>query len=330
MGTNYSDRHCLHSDEQLVMCYLKYHSQCKAAEELGVSRETVARAVRRSGIELDGRTFNKECAAKITDDQLREACKTMSRMEIAEAFEMHPESVSRRMHKIGRYGQRTRQDGTSVWATEREKRDTNVWRYSKHCDEIVAKLHPDFEFVAYWKPQVKIKCKKCGTEVVKYVSTLRKYKATCKNCKNLQAERQRLHDALAVLAESKTPKKCAECGAIFYSPTANKKYCSDKCKRRRRDKSIRKRCEKYGVEYSAGISLWSVCKRDKGICQLCGKPTDFKGKSWNGYFGAMYPTIDHRLALANGGSHTWGNVQLAHAICNSYKRDIMAQTEKGE
>jgi hypothetical protein len=28
--------------------------------------------------------------------------------------------------------------------------------------------------------------------------------------------------------------------------------------------------------------------------------------------------------LANGGTHTWDNVQCAHAICNSYKRDLWA------
>lgn len=41
----------------------------------------------------------------------------------------------------------------------------------------------------------------------------------------------------------------------------------------------------------------------------------------------MYPTIDHIVAMANGGGHTWDNVQLAHAICNSYKRDLSENEE---
>ena len=45
--------------------------------------------------------------------------------------------------------------------------------------------------------------------------------------------------------------------------------------------------------------------------------------SWNGYFGAYSPTVDHIIALKNGGTHTWDNVQCAHAICNSNKRDLI-------
>lgn len=53
------------------------------------------------------------------------------------------------------------------------------------------------------------------------------------------------------------------------------------------------------------------------------KQCDWNDRSWNGVFGALYPTVDHITALANGGGHTWDNVQLAHAICNSYKRDLI-------
>lgn len=284
---------------------------------------TVSMAVKKYGAGLKRCNQNAE---KITDEQLRESCKTMTRLEIAKSFGMHPESVSRRMQKIGCYGQKTRQDGKSVWAATDIKSDE--WHYSKAYDKIVLELHPDFEFVACKKRHVKIRCKKCHTETIRHQSTIRKYKTTCEKCQeldNLQAERKRLLDALFVLIESKTPKKCDACGSTFYSPYASKKYCSDRCKRKARGSSnIRERCKKYGVEYHSGISLMSVYKRDNGICQICGKPTDFNDCSWNGFFGAMYPTIDHRLALANGGSHTWENVQLAHAICNSRKRDVVA------
>lgn len=271
-------------------------------------------------------------AKKITDDQLRDACKTMSRMEIANAFGMHPETVSRRMQKIGCYGQKTQKDGASVFSrqgiSQSKSKSEDKWHYVKSIDNWIITKHKDFEFVSYKNQRVKMRCKVCGLVIERSRSTVVQKGIRCEGCNNnakLQRERQKLHDALFVLIESKTPKKCQACGGTFYSPNANKKYCSDRCKRKNKSNgNIRERCKKYGVEYRPGISLLSVYKRDNGICQLCGKPTDFADKSWNGSFGAMYPTIDHRLALANGGGHTWENVQLAHAICNSHKRDVVA------
>lgn len=37
--------------------------------------------------------------------------------------------------------------------------------------------------------------------------------------------------------------------------------------------------------------------------------------------GNMYPSIDHVRPLSRGGLHEWGNVKLAHRICNSIKKD---------
>jgi 5-methylcytosine-specific restriction endonuclease McrA len=48
--------------------------------------------------------------------------------------------------------------------------------------------------------------------------------------------------------------------------------------------------------------------RDAGLCGLCGDPVD--------------PSrfhIDHVRPLACGGTHTYGNVQLAHPACNLRK-----------
>ena len=48
----------------------------------------------------------------------------------------------------------------------------------------------------------------------------------------------------------------------------------------------------------------------------------FLYKEW-GSFGPTYPTLDHIIPLAKGGTHTWNNVQCACAMCNSEKRDIV-------
>lgn len=116
----------------------------------------------------------------------------------------------------------------------------------------------------------------------------------------------------------------------------NPSYCSDACKRKanhRKSKECkirsgnfdrgnhRHRARKYGVAYESGITLKKVWKRDKGICQICGKPCDWNDRSWNKYCGPLYPSIDHVIAMANGGGHIWSNVQLAHMMCNSEKGD---------
>lgn len=105
MGNNYYERRHLHSDSELVACYLKNESQVKAAAELGVSRETVARAVRRAGIKLNGTKHNGKVQPqrKVSDAQLFEAAKTKTTREIAIEFDMSEEQVYRRAKKLGLY-----------------------------------------------------------------------------------------------------------------------------------------------------------------------------------------------------------------------------------
>jgi len=94
----------LYSDEILVAYYLKYKTQTKAAARLGVGRETVARAVRRAGIKMNGRIYNMaggDRVRKITDEQLAEDSKTMSCREIAVKYEMCDEQVYRRAKAAG-------------------------------------------------------------------------------------------------------------------------------------------------------------------------------------------------------------------------------------
>ena len=103
MGTNYYDRRSIYSDEELVSCYLKHESQIKAAAELGVSRETVARAVRRAGVPMTGCRLNGKVQPwrKISDAQLTEEAKKKNAREIAIEYGMSEEQVWRRARKLG-------------------------------------------------------------------------------------------------------------------------------------------------------------------------------------------------------------------------------------
>ena len=72
------------------------------------------------------------------------------------------------------------------------------------------------------------------------------------------------------------------------------------------------------------ITLARLIERDNRICMICGREIDEGDYSYKGdafIAGNDYPSIDHIKPLSKGGTHQWSNVQLAHRMCNSLKRD---------
>lgn len=129
-------------------------------------------------------------------------------------------------------------------------------------------------------------------------------------------------------------KICKECGNSFNTYHDGNLYCSDKCRRKclnrmhttSKDKRIRRNGK---PDYS--ISLKKLYNMHKGICYICGKqcnPKDIEITE-EGYYiaGESYPSIDHVIPIAKGGTHTWDNVKLAHRHCNSVKRDSIFYQE---
>lgn len=284
----------------------------------------------------DGRISANKKRSKISDQELIEACKTMTINEIAQKYGMHPQQVRRRCRnngckaisyanpdyrRISMASVNARGLGEISWG--------ECWHYVSSQAEMVKKKHPDYEYIEYRKKQgsgrVRLKCKKCGSVIERGIATVRRNEIECEFCKKqkkLQEERIKLMLFLNALAESKKPKHCEYCGMEFFSKSPYAKYCSEKCKRKNKGGSIRKRCRKYGVLYDPSVKPIKVFKRDGYICQICGIACNDTDKTW-GSFGPYAPTVDHILALANGGQHTWDNVQCVHAICNSYKRDLI-------
>ncbi len=142
-------------------------------------------------------------------------------------------------------------------------------------------------------------------------------------------------------AEYAKEKVCASCGSVFHSEYETQKYCSDTCSRRdKRHRAVaagktqlvsygnhRKRARRLGVEYEPGITLKKLIERDGNVCKICGKPCDANDRRY-GSSGPLYPSIDHIKPMSKGGTHTWDNVQLAHIMCNSIKRDIYDAEEQ--
>lgn len=85
----------------------------------------------------------------------------------------------------------------------------------------------------------------------------------------------------------------------------------------------KQRAIKFGCEYDPTVNLKSLIARDGLTCKICGGLCNQSDHGWSKYYGPTSPTIDHILPMAKGGSHTWDNVQIAHAVCNIKKRDTV-------
>lgn len=85
----------------------------------------------------------------------------------------------------------------------------------------------------------------------------------------------------------------------------------------RRRKNHAKRLERLSHPGAEDIDLLTVAERDDWVCGICRKPVDGDLE----YPDPMSKTTDHVRPLAKGGFHVWGNVQLAHLVCNVRKGD---------
>ena len=119
------------------------------------------------------------------------------------------------------------------------------------------------------------------------------------------------------------PRACAICGSAFAPERTGgrfPKFCSDECRAssRRAISTTSKRKREQVVRSSAidRIDPLKVFERDAWRCQICGCKTP---QSKRGTCQPSAPELDHIVSLANGGSHTWGNVQCACRSCNGRK-----------
>ena len=195
-----------------------------------------------------------------------------------------------------------------------------------------------FEYIGGYKSKEKkltVRCRGCGElreTTPKSLFEGRRGSHVCFNCLRIERERAAYERRAAWEAhraeELSKDKICKTCGRVYHSESDTSKYCSEKCRRKRKDKSHRKRARYYGVECDSSIT-WRSLSEHIGHCncEICGDPCDPTDHSWNGHFGPLFPTVDCIVPMSKGGGYVWGNVQLAHAICNSAKRDLIDQDE---
>lgn len=114
---------------------------------------------------------------------------------------------------------------------------------------------------------------------------------------------------------------CKVCGTSFTS-SIGYATCSDECQRKHRHDIRSSTKARYRARLRNAtierVSKRTVYQLNNYVCQICMEPTQPDAH----HLSNMYPSLDHIIALANGGSHTYANVQTAHRICNSLKRDL--------
>lgn len=101
---------------------------------------------------------------------------------------------------------------------------------------------------------------------------------------------------------------CLVCAEQFMSPGAASRYCSVKC----RDKNVRK---SFGLSWLDRMALFD---RDGWTCQICSESVDYTAD----YLSDWYPSVDHIVPRAHGGSDDISNLRTAHRWCNSVRGDL--------
>lgn len=193
------------------------------------------------------------------------------------------------------------------------------------------KRFPDFEYVKgyiAYDSTVKIKCKKCG--YVQERNANSKPGIICDKCKGIK----RREEPKRARTSKVYAKNCIECGKEFKTRYSNKTICSKKCKTRRdnRVKDIkRRRILRHNGKVERSITLDKLIIRDKNICHICGEQCnreDYETTKDGHYIaGERHPSIDHVIPISKGGTHTWGNIKLAHMGCNIIKSDNIIYKE---
>lgn len=288
-------------DEQAVIeCYKKFDSVKPVAAAFGVSMQTIYRLLIRNGIQRTNNKIkekrliqwsNKYCPALVGIAYCVDGI--TSRTEIAKATGIDQSSVSAIL--LRKFG------------VERKNRTQRVYE----CDVDIDSIERDYLNGA---TTFELEDKYCVPH-----ATISKW-MICRGHRRQQI----------TIPEEK--RVCSHCGKEFLTTSSNARYCSRRCARRDNENyggvsGYSCRARKYGAEYERGITLTKVFERDNGVCQLCGGICDYNDKKGHS-LGKSYPTLDHIIPLSRGGSHTWGNVQLAHHYCNSFKRDRLLEEIK--
>lgn len=219
-----------------------------------------------------------------------------------------------------------------------------MFKNRKEIKDYLNSKYPLLEYIGGYTGcdgKLVLRCRVCNDEF-EFTSQIlrpsRKYKIRCKECnrrrkeyeneqkklnkeKEKSVKKQQKQIEIDLKRERKLSNKvCNECGIVFNATRSNQMYCCDKCKKKHNNKRkeiTRRHKIKENGKIDWSITLTKLVKRDKGKCYICGDMVNMTLDSNDEYYGS----IDHVIPISKGGTHTWGNVKLAHRHCNSVKNN---------
>lgn len=158
------------------------------------------------------------------------------------------------------------------------------------------------------------RCPKCRQKYLRR-KWQKHYRENAEKCRIIAARWRAKHPELI------KPKPytivCPECGRTKQLTEKQYqlgyRYCSDRCSRKAQMRSYEMRRRGAFVE---DVHRQVLYERDHGRCQICGRKVH---RRWTGAYDPLYWTIDHIVALSNGGAHSYDNTQLACHECNTKK-----------
>jgi len=138
----------------------------------------------------------------------------------------------------------------------------------------------------------------------------------------------------SISCQENVQKDCVNCGERYTVGRAKlgwrntyrlSGFCKPEChaqgmeKRRVDDQYLRgviRRLEIHGAAVDETVTRRAVFEKYGGICYLCKKQTNW---TMQGSWDPLLANVEHVFPVVHGGSHTWDNVALSCALCNSRK-----------
>ena len=221
---------------------------------------------------------------------------------------------------------------------ERHKRIGNIDRQCKACGVTFRRRKRKNDAALYCS-------RECGYESARLCGTVRTIREEIVALHRISANVTRIRFNRLVRPELRALSNirrfvinrtivCKQCNHTILRRRAFFSYCNDACQSLyiRERKAQYKKTESYrsakraakskrralirGASDGQPIDPIKVFERDKWLCHICGNKTI---KSKRGTIHDRAPELEHIISLADGGTHTWGNVACSCRKCNGLK-----------
>lgn len=303
---------------KIIDLYKQGLGSYQIADRLGCSRTLVVKVADENGIERQSTHISNE-----TKDKIEELyTQGNSIKKIAKEMKMSHHTVG---HLLRDRGYNTaRKSSHKLTAKEIDDKLGEAWMYVGG-------------YTGYYGDII-IRCTRCGKEKKMKRGSI----SDLGECSCVKAERKAEKETEKILAfwdKLQKPRplfkdfvvaSCRNCGKPFVKE-GQSRFCSDECRRSsskaQRYRHDDRRLRRKNASECDNITLDALINRDGLNCWICGEPCDLEDSFWidkTFYAGNRYPSVDHVIPLAKGGTHTWDNVRVAHRICNSIKGDSVS------